>query len=52
MALVSIMIIASDQGGDITVNIGGPINGKEGIQALLDAAKEMVEQGVYNDVAH
>jgi len=42
------MLISVSEAGRITIDIRGPVNGKEGILQILDAAKEMVEQGNFD----
>ena len=39
------MLITVTEAGRVTVDVRGPVNGKEGILQILDAAKELVEQG-------
>jgi hypothetical protein len=47
MAKGILMLITVSDTGHITVDVRGPVNGKEGILTILDSAKELVEQGTY-----
>jgi hypothetical protein len=38
------VIIVLDSSGAMTIDIEGPIKGKEGLLALLDSARTMAEQ--------
>jgi len=51
MAQAIMMLITAKDSGGITVDIRGTTS-KEGILAILDAAKELVEQGNYEQKPH
>jgi len=43
MAVVKVIIVADDS-GHVSVEAEGPLRGKAGLLALLDAARELAEQ--------
>lgn len=47
MARTVMMLITVSDTGKITIDIRGPVNDKVGILTILDAARELVEQGNY-----
>jgi len=46
MRSVLVLITVNDK-GDISVDVRGPVKDKEGMLAILEAARELVEQGTY-----
>jgi hypothetical protein len=44
MKTIHVLITISDT-GRITVDVRGPVDGKEGMLQILESARELVEQG-------
>jgi hypothetical protein len=48
MTRVITVLITTTENGRISVDVRGPVKGKEGMLDILDAARELVEQGNFN----
>lgn len=47
MARSVLMLITVSDIGKISVDVRGPVSGKEGMLAILESARELVKQGNY-----
>jgi hypothetical protein len=48
MAKGILMLITVSDKGHISVDIRGPVQGKDGILTILNEARKLVEQGTYS----
>jgi hypothetical protein len=52
MARGILMLITVSDTGHISVDVRGPVKGKDGMLEILKSARELVEQSDYNPTEH